>query len=254
MLLRWFLLLALLSGCSLAPVISLPTETVPGESLGWETIAPGMEQRLYTTETNLPLLQTVRVDPAQVIFRAVYRPGSPLTLDEWQEALPDAQVIINANFFTPENTVLGTLISDGLVYGQPYRDRGGAFVIENGLPRIVSNLREPYQGQAWQQAVQAFPLLVDDGTAAYTNVNDRQIARRTVIAQDAQGRILLMVTPGLGISLPALSSVLAELDAEIVMALNLDGGGSTMMRVAPSGYRLLSFDPVPAVLAVYGSG
>ena len=252
MLLCWFLLLALLSGCSLAPVVSLPTATVPGESSGWETIAPGMEQRLFSTETNLPLLQAVRLDPAQVTFRAAYRPGNPITLDEWQEALPDAQIIINANFFTPENTVLGTLISDGVVYGQPYRDRGGTFLVENGVVRIVSNLREPYQGQAWQQAVQAFPLLVDNGSAAYTSARASRIARRTVIAQDAQGRILLMVTPGLGLSLPALSETLAELDAEIVMALNLDGGGSTMMSAAPFGYRLPSFDPVPAVLAVYG--
>lgn len=253
MLLRWFWIFALLAGCSLTTVPPLPTATTLPENVAWETVAPGIEQRLYRTESNLSLLQAVRVDPAQVTFRAVYRPGDPLTLNEWQDTLPDAQVIINANFFTPENTVLGVLISDGVAFGQAYRNRGGAFVVENGAPRILSNVREPYQGQAWQQAVQAFPLLVDDGTAAYTNANDRQIARRTVIAQDAEGRILLMVTPGLGLTLPTVSQVLAELDAELVMALNLDGGGSTMMSITPSGYRLPSFDPVPAVLAVYGN-
>jgi hypothetical protein len=37
----------------------------------------------------------------------------------------------------------------------------------------------------------------------------------------------------------------------IVYALNMDGGGSTMMTVNPLNYTIRSFDPVPAVLAVY---
>ncbi len=256
--LRWLWIFILLAGCTLPSTTptSIPPQTTPAQApaptmAAWEPIAPGLEQRLFRAQSDLPLLHAVRVDPTQVRFRAVYRPGDPLTLAGWRDALPNAQVILNANFFTPEHTALGLLISDGIVYGTPYRDRGGAFVIENGLPRITNNRREPYSGQPWQQAVQAFPLLVWDASATYTNANDRRIARRSAVAMDAQGRVLLLATPGLGLTLPALSQTLAELDADIQTALNLDGGGSTMLYVAPADLTLPSFDPVPAVLALY---
>ena len=65
--------------------------------------------------------------------------------------------------------------------------------------------------------------------------------------------ILLMATPLLGISLVDLANYLPTTDMQIINAVNLDGGGSTMMSLAygsPS-YALASFDAVPTVLAVY---
>ena len=110
---------------------------------------------------------------------------------------------------------------------------------------------EPYQGEALEQAVQAFPMLVLDGVSIFTDTSATAISRRTVVAEDTQGRILVMVTPFLGLSLLDLSAYLATTDMQIVNAVNLDGGGSTMMFVASSNFRLPSFDPVPSVLGVY---
>jgi exopolysaccharide biosynthesis protein len=72
-----------------------------------------------------------------------------------------------------------------------------------------------------------------------------------VIAQDTQGRILLLVTPLTGLTLADLSAYLPTTDMSIVNALNLDGGGSTMIYARDNALRLASLDPVPAVLAVY---
>ncbi|MBL8153593.1 MAG: phosphodiester glycosidase family protein [Anaerolineae bacterium] len=236
-----------------------PTETpVISESPDdeWESLAPGLERRTLQpdTESISSQIVVVRVDPSQYRFRAHYRPGEPLRASEWAELLPDAAVIVNANFFDPENRILGLLISDGVVYGSSYIDRGGTFLVQDGVARVRSNLREPYQGEPLEQAVQAFPMLVLDGLAAFQSERQEFPSRRTVVAQDDQGRILLMATPFFGLTLENLSSYLAGAGLGIQTALNLDGGGSTLMVLGTGAEReviVASFDPVPAVLAVY---
>ncbi len=261
---RW-LLLVLLVGCNLqatAPPTAtltptlpptetpLPSPTPPPE--GWSVLAAGLEQRLLSPPENIAYFQTVRINPAQYVFRAHYSPGNGLSLNEWRERLPDATLIINANFYTPQETVLGLLVSEGQVYGQSYVNRGGTFVVENGVPRVRSTTQEPYRGESLEQAVQGFPMLVLNNQQAYTDPAQTRSARRTVIGQDAQGRIVLMVTPLAGMGLTPMSAYLADLpELNLQQAFNLDGGGSVMMWLAPSEYALPSLDAVPAVLAVY---
>lgn len=251
-------------GCTLIwgaePTITpAPTETPaiaePPVS-DWEPLVPGLERRTLQPDAASISSQivVVRVDPNQFRFRAHYRPGEPLRTSEWAELLPDASVIVNANFFDPENRVLGLLVADGVVYGNSYSDRGGTFVVQDGVARLRSNLREPYQGEALEQAVQAFPMLVLDGLAAFQSDRQEFPSRRTVVAQDDQGRILLMATPFFGMTLESLSSYLAGAGLGIQTALNLDGGGSTLMVLGVGVERefaVASFDAVPAVLAVY---
>lgn len=222
--------------------------TVPSE---WETVLNGLERRTYIPEDNpLGQLIVLRVNPALYTFRAHYQPGQAHTLAEWQAQFPDAAAFINANFFSADHNILGLLVADGVAFGQSYQDRGGTFLVQNGIPRVRSNLTEPYAGEALQQAVQAFPMLVQDGAAAYTSGQPDRQTRRTVIAQDSAGNILLMVTPLLGLRLSELSAYLPTTDLNIVNAFNLDGGGSTMM-YDQTPFQLSSFDPVPAILAVY---
>lgn len=247
--LRLTLILLLILGACAELTDNVESTTAITQNNNWEMVADGLEQDTVRHET--AFFQVVRIDPEQYTFRAHYRPNEPLTIDEWQVALPDAQVIINANFFTAENTILGLLISDGVVFGSSYQDRGGTFFVDNDMLGIRSNITEPYQGEAFSQAIQAFPMLVMNGEAAYNNSSATAISRRTIIAQDSDGQIILMVTSGFGISLYNLSQYLAVSDLNIERALNLDGGGSTMMYIAPSDSTVLSFDPVPAVLAIY---
>ena len=224
--------------------------TLLEEDDGWDVLAIGLEQA--TIREGAVIFQAMRIDPQYYDFRAHYRPGEALTIEEWSGELPDAEVIINASFFTPEHTILGLLISDFATYGVPYTDRGGTFYVAGDAVGIRSNITDPYRGENFSQAIQAFPMLVVNGQPAYNNSQDTAISRRTIIAQDTDGHILLMVTSGFGMSLYQLSQYLAESDLNIVNALNLDGGGSTMMSIASSDTTIVSLDPVPAVLAVYG--
>ena len=241
------------SSCVLQPRASTTTPATSAPTT-WETILPGLERRTYTPADNpFGQLIALRIDPALFTLRAHYRPGEALTLDEWQAQYPGMAAFINANFFTPEHQILGLLVADGVVYGQSYVDRGGTFLVQNGVPRIRSNIAEPYVGESLEQAVQAFPMLVQDGVTVYaSDLPDRQ-TRRTVVAQDTSGKILLLVTPLLGITLDDLSAYLTTTDMNIVHAFNLDGGGSSLMYYQGSStqFELSSFDPVPAILAVY---
>jgi exopolysaccharide biosynthesis protein len=245
---RLLVVLLLLTGClqEITTPAENPTPSPEAATEDWESLATGLEFRSYNT-----FLKTVRIDPANYEFRVHYRPDEPLRMEQWEALLPDAAVIINANFFTPENTVLGLLVSDGIVYGQSYNDRGGTFFVLDGQVGIRSNIEQPYQGETYSQAVQAFPMLVYQGQAAYERENDISPSRRTVIGIDAAGRVIIMVTTGFGMGLYPLSQYLPTTDVGLVNAFNLDGGGSSMLYVAANDYRILSFDPVPAVLAVY---
>ena len=263
---RWLLvrvwlwaILSLTPGCTLS--ISLPAtptatpEPSPVDTAGWVSLAPGLERRAYAPRPNNALTQlvVVRIDPAYYTFRAHYRPGNGLGLSGWRDALSGVAAFVNANFFDPQGLAIGMVVSDGVASGQSLSGRGGMFQITGGEPRVRSLIAEPYGGEPLEQGVQAFPMLVVDGQASYNNLSDTDVSRRTVVAQDSSGRILLMATSFLGLTLAELSSFLASSDLAIVNALNLDGGGSTLLYVEPGNTptQMTSFDVVPVVLAVY---
>jgi len=235
-----------------APLTISPATAAPAAD-GWEQIAPGLERRSFLPGNDaLSELIAIRVDPALYTFRAHYRPGEPLSVRAWQDELPNAVLFVNANFFDPQYRITGMLIADGVVYGEAYIGRGGMFAVQNGVPQVRSNTTQPYAGEALEQAVQAFPMLVLDGVPAFTTPdNDR--SRRTIVAQDDLGRIVLMVTPAAGLTLTDLSAYLASLEIGLVNAFNLDGGRSTMLSLTAGTQpvTIASFEAVPAVLAVY---
>ena len=197
----------LLTGCSLsiappntpAPIAS-PTPTSVDNTDTWTTLAPGLERRDYlpNPDNELSKLTALRIDPAYYSFRIHYHPGAPLTIRQWEAELVGAAAFINANFFDPNYEILGLLVSDGIVHGESYTDRGGMFAVENGTARVRSTFAEPYMGEALEQAAQAFPMLVFNGQQAYTDTTTDRFTRRTVIGQDREGRIILMATPLIG--------------------------------------------------------
>lgn len=245
----------LLSACQLRQVVesrpsSLPTATAPAAD-GWEELSPGLElHRALATGTLFGQLTALRVDPQRYRLRAHYQPGEALTLEGWRKALPDAVAFINANFFDSELQVNGLLVADGVAHGQPWLTRGGTLLLREGRPQLRPNQERPWLSGPLQHAVQGFPMLVLNGERVYRR--NGPPARRSAVALDRSGRVLLLATPLPGLSLAALAEWLATSDLEIVSALNLDGGGSTMLHVSGAETaNIASLDPVPALLAVW---
>ena len=257
---RVFLLIAIagaIAACNL-PLHLLPTvepSPVPRarpESY-WQTIYEGLQwRRLLPNGDELAQLIVVRVDPSKHRFRAIYRGGQAESLARWRALEPDASVIINANFFDTNDVALGLVVSDGAASGIAYRDRGGTFLIRNGEPSIVTYRSQNLQNiERIEQAVQGFPLLVENGRQAYFAAGSGERTRRTIIGIDKGGNVLIMVAPFLGLSLADLSAYLPRTDLEIDTAFNLDGGGSTLISLPGADYFQPSLDLVPTILAIY---
>lgn len=230
----------------------MPTRSAtPSASTGnWRPLAAGIELRRLDTP-GVPV-QVIRVDPAKVRFVVGYDPAAPRALSAWA-AQYGAVAAINGGFFDANGEPVALLISDQRVIGQSYVDQGGMFAIDDaGVPHLWSLADQPYDGTPFTQAIQGWPLLVRPGNqAAYTN-DDGQRSRRSAIAIDRAGNVLLIVAPGATFSLAEWSQFLAGADLDIEIAVNLDGGSSTGL-IAQSdhgGVRVDSFVPLPFALLV----
>lgn len=248
-----------LVGCNLTTLPTLVPQTAtpvstptPAPAAGWSWATTGVETRTLTPAGLNVFSQVIiyRFDPAQITFKA-HRGGIPMRSAEWRTALPNALGFVNANFFTPENVPIGLVVSDGAASGATLVNRGGMFQVSGGIARVRSLIEEPYYGESLEQAAQAFPMLVVNHVPVYQQPAADRTSRRTVVAQDGAGRIIILVTPLLGMTLNEMAAFLSsDPDLDVVNALNLDGGGSTMLS-APQGVELPSFDPVPVILAWY---
>ncbi|MEO7704785.1 MAG: phosphodiester glycosidase family protein [Thermoflexales bacterium] len=204
------------------------------------------------------ILVVARIDPAKVDVRVRYAPKQPRAVHSW---LTDevADIVINAGYFTQDNLATGLLIADGALTGQTYRGFGGLFAVRAGPPATLSLqwLKEqPYVAdRKITQAVESFPMLVRNGKVVDGINDDGRRNRRSFVALDKSGRLLLGVSRYASLTLTDLAAALAGQPAlGIDAALNLDGGASSGLGIRAPGDALSieSFDEVPAVITVTG--
>jgi hypothetical protein len=247
-----------------------PTATPEPLDTGWKPLSPGVEMRQLRVETGTAAerLAIVRLDPAMMRFRVHYDPDTPRTVSDWAEHL-QSLLVFNGGYFTPENETTGLLISGGRVWGTPYGDFAGMFAVTPEEQVSVRWLQDrPYDpSEPLLEALQSFPVLVKPGGVMGfpADADDGRPARRTVVAQDRQGRILVIVAPRGDLSLHGLASFLTASDLDLDVALNLDGGFSTGLWLAAYGVglpggqtlggetsslQLDSLVPVPSVISV----
>ena len=237
---------------SLAPLTSPTAPPIPTATFGpnWLTRSPGFERREWLVTFPEGYSETViafRVDPAQYRLRVLYAPARPALVSQWERS---ARLVFNAGFFDENNVALGLLVSDGQFFGQSYVDFGGMFSVAADVPSVRSLIDVPYQpGEALTQAVQSFPMLLRPNGTVYAK-EDGARARRTAMAVDGAGRVLVFIAPRGAFTLAGLAAWLRDADLGLTAALNLDGGGSTGYAAGPND-GVDSFTPVPAVIAVY---
>jgi len=204
------------------------------------------------------VLVVARIDPAKVDVRVRYAPKKPLPVQTWLAA-EAADIVINAGYFTQDNLATGLLIADGAITGQTYRGFGGLFAVRAGPPASLSLqwLKEkPYVAdRKITQAVESFPMLVRGGKVVDGINDDGRRNRRSFVALDKSGRLLLGVSRYASLTLTDLAAALAGQSALAVdAALNLDGGASSGLAIRPPADALAidSFEAVPAVITVTG--
>jgi hypothetical protein len=234
----------------------------PLADTGWRPLEPGVELReidvVVDPQRPTERFWIVRLDPAQVRFRVHYDPANPKTVSVWGTE-SQALVVVNGAYFAPEsegNQTIGLLVTEGHRWGTSLEDHAGMFAVTAAGDVSVRWLRQrPYDpGEPLTEAVQAFPVLVKpSGVMGFpADGDERMMARRTVVAQDRDGNILLMAAPRGHLSLHEVAVFLARSDLAVDVALNLDGGGSTGMWLAAGDawVDIDSYTPVPSVIAV----
>lgn len=240
--------------------ISTPTRAIPPtaepEDTGWRRLATGIEWRRLWADTGADRerLRLFRLDSSQVRLRVIYQPAHPRHVSEWATALPDALIVVNAGYFTPEMQATGLVVSDGISSGRSYDDFAGMLAVSTDGQVTLRWLRTwPFNpNEKLAQAVQSFPVLVKPGRVMGfpPDADQGQRSRRTVVAQDTTGRIILLISPAPLFSLHELAVWLTESDLELDIAMNLDGGTSSGLWASGHDDQIDSLVPIPSVIAV----
>jgi uncharacterized protein YigE (DUF2233 family) len=213
----------------------------PTASTNWTVINPTLSVRqmnMNTVRGGVSII-AVRVEPSRASFVVYYVPGQAYSLVEWRAALPQATLLVNGNYFTPQRNAIGLVISNSNSYGGYLtRSDSGLFQVVGGSAKVRSLWLEPYNpSERLEQAIQGYPILAVRGIAAPIDPSYAQTpSRRTVVASDRNGRVLFIITPLLGCTLQEMASWLISSGLEIDAALNLDGGGSTQLIAGPQIY------------------
>jgi exopolysaccharide biosynthesis protein len=194
----------------------------------------------------------VRFDLNKVHLKIGYQPTNPLAMDAWMNQ-EQATAIMNGGYFDQNNATTALVVSNGQAYGTSYNGFGGMLSADaQGNVRLRSLSQQPYDpNEQLTQATQSSPMLIMNGKRTQFNANAAS-QRRSIVAEDTQGRLLLIASPGSAFSLDELADLLAASDLSIQTALNLDGGASTGLYVN-AGNQHVAIDSVttlPIVIIV----
>ena len=216
----------------------------------WLQGAPGVELRYEHWKSpgnNQDTVTIARFDLHRVHISVGYQPDQPQTLNAWMQQT-GAIAVIDGGYFDEHNRPAGLLVSNGHATGTSYNGFGGMLSVDTQGNVSLRSLRDnPYNpaNEQLQQATQSSPMLIINGQR--TNFSaDAQSQRRSVVAIDKQGRLLLIVSPSQSFSLDELADLLAASDLSIQTALNLDGGTSTGLYVN-SGNQKVTTDAITAL-------
>lgn len=222
---------------------------------GWQQVDPGMELRTLrlSAGSHSGFVTAVRFDPSAYRISVKYDVGNPGKVSEWFAALSPVAVI-NGGYFDAEGRPTALVIFDGIRRGDSYDGFGGMVVINSQGEFELRSLRDqPYDpNEDIQQAMQSSPMLIQPGGTLSSFEADQDRSRRSVLARDKQGRILLIASNALSFTLNELAQALNDSDLELDAALNLDGGRSTglFLRTPAASVTIDSIEQVPLVLVI----
>ena len=244
---------------STVPTATRTVESAPVAETGWSLVQPGLEKRvleIYNAQNqHAESLHIWRLDQSHFRLDVAYD-DSPQSLDAWQSQT-NAAIVLNGGYYSIDGERYfpdGLTIVDGKATGRSFGASGGMLAIDGERSELRWLAQEPYNSsEPLRAALQSFPMLVEPGgVMGYgPEKESRAQARRTVIAQDKAGRLLLMVAPRGYFTLHGLSRYLTESDLNLDLAINLDGGGSTGILVANPRELIAPTRPIPFVILVY---
>ncbi|HLO31110.1 MAG TPA: phosphodiester glycosidase family protein [Anaerolineales bacterium] len=247
------------------PIETIPPIPDPSPSVtsvpdtGWSALRPGLERRVIPIHNDqnqqVESVYIWRLDQRHFWLDVAFD-ERPKSLEAWQKET-NAALVLNGGYFSIEDKRYspdGLTVVKGRASGRSFEGYGGMLAIKGGRAELRWLVEKPYDpSEPLQAALQSFPVLVQPGgKLGFGPERENQArARRTVIAQDKEGRILLIVTPDGYFTLHQISAYLTGSDLNLDIAFNLDGGGSTGILVAKPREIIPSKVLLPFVILVY---
>ena len=218
----------------------------------FKTIHPGMEFALLRGEPycrmGLSEIAVLRLDPRLVRLRVhhytQFDERLPLDILEW-ERRTGALAVFNAGQYYPDYSYMGLLVSGGEAISPNLHAGFKAALVadpRSGGPgaRVLDLDAHPIRADElpWREVAQSFMLFDDDGRIRVRNSG--QVAYRTAVGEDAQGRVLVMATEG-GYTLYELAGLLKTLPLGLRHAMSMDGGDEAALCIHAGDFLYASF-------------
>lgn len=222
----------------------------------WRNAAPGLDYartEIAGDGSAAPCdLHVLRADPKRIELRVVLAQDAGKQLDDAGGFRTQAGALaaLNGGFFDPDYRPLGLLVSKGAELSPLRKVDHGVFALAGGRALLAHAKTWPAPAQL-EFAVECGPRLVVAGEVPHFRAQPP--ARRSVLAIDGQGRVLVVVTAGV-VGLDALAQWLRAPADRGGMgareALNLDGGPSSMLQVAAPGVQAEVRSPVQVPVGI----
>ena len=138
--------------------------------------------------------------------------------------------MINGGFFTPEHRSIGLIVNDGKQKSPLHRTSWwSVFQIRDGAPSIVKP--SAYRGSSGvEMALQCGPRLTVDGSIPKLKEG---VSKRSAIGITRDGKVLMMITEGYGLSMKELARRMKGSPFEGGLgcpnSMALDGGSSSQL-------------------------
>ena len=238
----------LLAGMATAALLVARPRTRP--LVQWQAVAPGLDRATVTAGDGVTKILLFRFQLARFHPEVVVAAGAPLhaeTVAGFRQRV-GAVAAVNGGFFDPQGVPLGLRVARGVTRFplRPHAD-WGVLTLEPGRARIV-HTKELRGDEHFEGAIQVGPRLLASGAALKLKP---QLARRTAVALERDGRALTLVVVPTPIEAGDLAARLVACGFE--SALLLDGGPSTQLAFEAAG---ITVDvpgayPVPDLLAIF---
>ncbi len=210
--------------------LQVPVPPIAPGPLVWRTLAPGYEVAELSVmmgNREVDRFELNRIDPKRYRFSVQTQAAQKWTIDDWEDHLPTAALIVNGSFFGPGRGPDTPVLSNGLLMGpHPYDARAGAFIAGDGASvadlTTEADWTEVFAGQ--HDAMVAYPLLIGEDGQTHVTRKSRWLANRTFVGQDRAGRIIVGSTREAFFSLDREADFLRTTPLDLKTALNLDGG------------------------------
>ncbi len=224
------------------------------QGMRWRELAPGLEFGTVHGEPycrrGSAAIAVLRMDPERVKLRVRHFTQNlerrPLDVVEWQRHT-NAVAVFNAGQFYPDYRYMGLLASGGeWVSSRPHPGYQALFVAgpqgeeERSSARVIDLAGESNSPDSlpWNEVAQSYMLF--DTSGALRVRRSERIANRTVVAEDRDGRLLVMVSEG-AYTLADIAHVLQRSRLRLTHAMSMDGGREAELVVAQGAFRYASF-------------